>query len=101
MSISNSQKLLFLALALSVILACNSLAPAAPQPAATLDALYTAAAETLNALSTQGANISTIQPPQPRHYPSQHPARFPCKLPPWRFLLNPAPGVTRQNLSKM
>ena len=62
MSISNSHKLLFLALALSVILACNSLAPAAPQPAATLDALYTAAAETLNAMSTQGAIVSTTQP---------------------------------------
>jgi hypothetical protein len=62
MSISNLQKLIFLALALTVILACNSLAPTTVQPAATLDALYTAAAETLNAMSTQGASVSTIQP---------------------------------------
>jgi hypothetical protein len=47
-----------------IILACNSLAPAAPQPAATLDALYTSAAETLNSMSTQGA-IALTMPPSP------------------------------------
>jgi hypothetical protein len=64
MSISSSHKPIFLALALMVILACNSLAPTTPQPAATLNALYTSAAETLSALSTQGA-ISLTMPPSP------------------------------------
>jgi len=64
MSISSSHKPIFLALALIVILACNSLAPTTPQPAATLNALYTSAAETLSALSTQGA-ISLTMPPSP------------------------------------
>jgi len=62
MSILNFKKLVFLALALCVILACNSFAGATPQPAATLDALYTAAAETLGAMSTQGAVALTQQP---------------------------------------
>jgi hypothetical protein len=62
MSISKFQKPIFLALAMIIILACNSLAPATPQPAATLNALYTSAAETLNAMSTQGAVSLTMQP---------------------------------------
>lgn len=41
-------------------LACGPFAASTPQPAATLNALYTSAAETLAAMSTQGA--STIQP---------------------------------------
>lgn len=64
MSISSSHKPIILALALMVILACNSLAPSTPQPAATLNALYTSAAQTLSALSTQGA-ISLTMPPSP------------------------------------
>lgn len=41
--------------ALGVVLACSIFTPQAPQPAATLDSLYTAAAQTLDVLSTQGA----------------------------------------------
>lgn len=43
-------------------LACGPLSPSTPQPAATLNALYTAAAETLAAMSTQGAAEQTAQP---------------------------------------
>ena len=64
MRISNPHKSIFLALTLMTVLACNSLAPVAPQPAATLDALYTSAAETLNSMSTQGA-IALTMPPSP------------------------------------
>ena len=62
MHISNFKKPIFLALVLGVILACSPFASAAPQPAATLDALYTSAAETLSAMSTQGAIALTSQP---------------------------------------
>ncbi len=62
MKILNSRKLIILALALTIMLACNSLAPATPQPAATLNALYTSAAETLSAMSTQGSISLTTQP---------------------------------------
>ncbi len=62
MRVSNPYKSIFLALTLMIVLACNSLAPAVPQPAATLDALYTSAAETLNSMSTQGAVSLTSQP---------------------------------------
>ncbi len=43
-------------------LACNQLTGATPQPAATLNALYTSAANTLAAMSTQGATIQTSTP---------------------------------------
>jgi hypothetical protein len=59
---SNPKKMMFLALALVLILACAPLLPATPQPAATLDLLYTAAAQTLGAMSTQGSAILTAQP---------------------------------------
>lgn len=62
MSISNYKKLTFLGLGLFVMLACNSLIGVTPQPAATLNALYTSAAETLGAMSTQGAIALTQQP---------------------------------------
>jgi len=62
MHISNFKKPIFLALVLGVVLACSPFASAAPQPAATLDALYTSAAETLSAMSTQGAIALTSQP---------------------------------------
>jgi hypothetical protein len=58
----DTKKLIFLALILVPILACSSLVPATPQPAATLDVLYTSAAQTLSAMSTQGATILTSQP---------------------------------------
>ena len=62
MHIKRSQKFLFLILILAVIMACSRFAPATPQPAATLDALYTAAAQTVQAMSTQGAGTLTQQP---------------------------------------
>lgn len=62
MHISRSQKFLFLTLVLATIMACSRFAAATPQPAATLDALYTAAAQTLQAMSTQGAGTLTPQP---------------------------------------
>jgi hypothetical protein len=56
------KKLLIPVLAMVLILACGPFAAATPQPAATLAALYTAAAETLNAMSTQGSNTATVVP---------------------------------------
>lgn len=54
------KKIPFLILALAVIPACGIFAPSTPQPAATLNALYTGAAHTLEALSTQsGATASS------------------------------------------
>ena len=50
------KKLLIPVLAMILILACGPFAAATPQPAATLAALYTSAAETLNAMATQGSN---------------------------------------------
>ncbi len=55
-------KLFIPILALTVILACGPFAASTPQPAATLDALYTSAAQTLGAMSTQGASTLTAQP---------------------------------------
>jgi hypothetical protein len=49
------KKLLIPLCALAITLACGMFAPATPQPAATLNALYTAAAQTLESMSTQGA----------------------------------------------
>src|ERR1043165_7998784 len=49
------KKILIPALALITILACSPFAAATPQPAATLNALYTAAAQTLEGMSTQAA----------------------------------------------
>jgi hypothetical protein len=62
MQITRSQKLLLLALVLVTIMACGRFSAATPQPAATLDALYTAAAQTLQAMSTQGVGTLTSQP---------------------------------------
>jgi hypothetical protein len=62
MHITRSQKFLFLTLVLALIMACSRFAPATPQPAATLDALYTAAAQTLQAMSTQGSGTLAPQP---------------------------------------
>jgi Ig-like domain-containing protein len=61
-SISNFKKPVFLVLTLFVILACNTFTGTTPQPAATLNALYTSAAQTLNAMATQGAVALTQQP---------------------------------------
>jgi len=55
MSATRFRYLLILPLTLGVILACSRFTAATPQPAATLNSLYTAAAETLIVMSTQGA----------------------------------------------
>src|SRR5262245_15348685 len=62
MSINRFKKILFLFLSLTTILACGPFAAGAPQPAATLNALYTSAAETLSAMSSQAAITLTSQP---------------------------------------
>ena len=49
------KKLLIPILALATILACGPFSASTPQPAATLNALYTAAAQTLEGMSTQAA----------------------------------------------
>lgn len=49
-------------LVLVTILACAPFTASTPQPAATLNALYTSAAQTLNAMSTQGSYTVTPQP---------------------------------------
>jgi hypothetical protein len=57
------KKLLLLTFVLSTILACGPFSSgSAPQPAETLNALYTSAAQTLDALSTQVAFTQTLQP---------------------------------------
>ncbi len=49
-------------LVLMSILACAPFAASTPQPAATLNALYTSAAQTLDAISTQSSYTATPQP---------------------------------------
>ena len=55
MSANRYKYFLTLPVILGAMLACNTLAGATPEPAATLNSLYTAAAETLIVMSTQGA----------------------------------------------
>ena len=62
MSTPRNQYLLLMSLAMVLILACNALTPVTPQPAATLNSLYTAAAETLIVMSTQGAPTQAASP---------------------------------------
>lgn len=62
MSIARSKKVFFLMSALVFILACSRFAVPTPQPAATLDVLYTSAAQTLQAMSTQSVTTLTAQP---------------------------------------
>ena len=45
-----------------VSLACNQLVASTPQPAATLNALYTSAAQTLEGMSTQAAAATQASP---------------------------------------
>lgn len=56
------KKFLTPVLVLATILACRPLSTGSPEPAATLNALYTSAAETLGAISTQVAGTSTAGP---------------------------------------
>ena len=60
MSTLRNKYLLIITLVLGATLACSQFTAATPQPAATLNSLYTAAAETLSVMSTQGA--VTTQP---------------------------------------
>ncbi len=71
------RKLLIPLAALAMILACSGpFAAATPQPAATLNSLYTAAAQTLESMSTQGAYYTfTPPPPRPQLCPSSFPHR--------------------------
>lgn len=62
MSLKNSKNFLLVSAALAFTLACSLFTPVVPQPAATLDSLYTAAAVTLNAMSTQSAMGYTTTP---------------------------------------
>jgi len=55
MSLTRIGNILILITVISITLACSLFMPEAPQPAATLNSLYTAAAETLSVMSTQGA----------------------------------------------
>ena len=60
---------------LGATLACRAFSVATPQPAATLDSLYTAAAETLSVMSTQGVDVSptptlSIPTASPTNYPT-------------------------------
>jgi len=61
MNLTRFKKFSLLFLALASILACGPFAAATPQPAATLNALYTAAAQTLEGMSTQAANTLIAQ----------------------------------------
>jgi hypothetical protein len=62
MHIPRFRKITFLMIALVSILACSRFAAPTPQPAATLNALYTSAAQTLEAMSTQAVSTLTVQP---------------------------------------
>jgi len=61
MSITRFKKFALVFLALASILACGPLTAGTPQPAATLNALYTSAAQTLEGMSTQAANTLIAQ----------------------------------------
>ncbi len=58
MKLIHFKKGFLLVVALGTILACGPFSTGSPQPAETLNALYTSAAETLGAMSTQAANTS-------------------------------------------
>ena len=62
MPTNRNQIILLMTLIMVIILACSTLTPATPEPAATLNSLYTAAAETLAVMSTQGAVTETASP---------------------------------------
>jgi hypothetical protein len=78
MYLSRFRNILIPTLALGVTLACSLFTPATPQPAATLDSLYTAAAETLNAMSTQAAETqpADASPTATLSVPTNSPTAF-------------------------
>ena len=60
---SNFRKFLIPILALATAtLACSQFTASTPQPAATLNALYTSAAQTLEGMSTQAAAATQLSP---------------------------------------
>jgi Ig-like domain from next to BRCA1 gene len=60
---NNTRKILIPILVLAAAtLACSRFAASTPQPAATLDALYTSAAQTLESMSTQAAVSTQLSP---------------------------------------
>src|SRR5215203_6168019 len=59
---TNFKKLVLPVMILLIVLACAPFSASTPQPAATLNALYTSAAQTLDAMSTQGSYTATPQP---------------------------------------
>ena len=61
MRINRLKKFTLLFLVLASILACGPLTAGTPQPAATLNALYTSAAQTLESMSTQAAGTLIAQ----------------------------------------
>ena len=62
MFVTRSKKIIFLMSTLVFVLACSQFAAPTAQPAATLDVLYTSAAQTLEAMSTQAGSTLTVQP---------------------------------------
>ncbi len=86
---SRSRKFLVPILTLIIMLACNTLTAPTPQPAATLNALYTAAAQTLGAMATQGAVTATAQssPTATLSIPTSTPLEFKT--------FTPVPPITR------
>ena len=58
------KRILILLAAMATILACGPFAAATPQPEATLNALYTSAAQTLEAMSTKGTYVTFTPQPQ-------------------------------------
>jgi len=78
MQFSQWKKAIFLALVMIIVLACNPLIAATPQPAATFDAMYTAAAQTLSAMSTQGAmtQANQLSPTATLSIPTSTPIQF-------------------------
>lgn len=60
MSTTRHKYLFALPIVLGAMLACSTFSAASPQPAATLNSLYTAAAETLVVMSTQGASTQAV-----------------------------------------
>ena len=92
--IPRSKKLLLLGLVLTTILACGPFAAPTPQPAATLNALYTAAAQTLEAMTTQSAATAYATQPSPTatlSIPSLTPTLF------YTFTPLPSQPVSRCN----
>lgn len=79
MSLTRFRSVLLLVVTIGITLACSLFTPEAPQPAATLNSLYTAAAETLSVMSTQGAATQPFDssPTPTLSLPTNSPTAFP------------------------